>query len=115
MRVRCKRFPPIEKDMKMVLAHCGSLFLDPRSLAEARGPAAPRTARKGETVPPNARRLPRGGVRLRSSPSMSVCAFVVCVAQVYHEMVVLEHLHTRAEFSVGTTVEAISKPALEMF
>jgi protein arginine N-methyltransferase 7 len=34
MRVRCRRFPPIEKDMKMVLAHCGSLFLDPASLSE---------------------------------------------------------------------------------
>ena len=34
MRVRCKRFPPIEKDMKMVLAHCGSLFLDPAALAD---------------------------------------------------------------------------------
>ncbi len=34
MRVRCRRFPPIEKDMKMVLAHCGSLFLDPTSLAD---------------------------------------------------------------------------------
>ena len=34
MRVRSKRFPPIEKDMKMVLAHCGSLLLDPATLAE---------------------------------------------------------------------------------
>ena len=34
MRVRCKRFPPIEKDMKMVLAHCGSLFLDPAALSQ---------------------------------------------------------------------------------
>ncbi len=35
MRVRCGRFPPIEKDLRMVLAHCGSLFLDPAALAEA--------------------------------------------------------------------------------
>jgi protein arginine N-methyltransferase 7 len=35
MRVTCRRFPPIEKDLRMVLAHCGSLFLDPASLAEA--------------------------------------------------------------------------------
>ncbi|GHP04547.1 hypothetical protein PPROV_000330100 [Pycnococcus provasolii] len=34
MRLRCKRFPPIEKDMKMMLAHAGSLFLDPAVLAE---------------------------------------------------------------------------------
>jgi protein arginine N-methyltransferase 7 len=34
MRVRCGRFPPIEKDMRMVLAHCGSLFLDPEALAD---------------------------------------------------------------------------------
>lgn len=34
MRVRCRRFPPIEKDMRLVLAHCGSLFLDPGALAE---------------------------------------------------------------------------------
>jgi protein arginine N-methyltransferase 7 len=34
MRLKCKRFPPIEKDMKMVLAHCGSLFLDPAILCE---------------------------------------------------------------------------------
>jgi hypothetical protein len=32
MRVKSRRFPSIEKDMKMVLAHCGSLFLDPASL-----------------------------------------------------------------------------------
>ena len=29
MRLRCKRFPPIEKDLKMVLAQCGSLYLEP--------------------------------------------------------------------------------------
>ena len=29
MRLKCKRFPPIEKDMKMVLAQCGALYLDP--------------------------------------------------------------------------------------
>jgi protein arginine N-methyltransferase 7 len=34
MRVRCRRFPPIEKDMRMVLSHCGSLFLDPEALAD---------------------------------------------------------------------------------
>ncbi|KAK3259597.1 hypothetical protein CYMTET_31413 [Cymbomonas tetramitiformis] len=34
MRLKCKRFPPIEKDMKMILAHCGSLFLDPQVLAD---------------------------------------------------------------------------------
>lgn len=33
-RVKSKRFPPIEKDMRMVLAHCGSLLLDPASLEE---------------------------------------------------------------------------------
>ena len=27
MRLKGKRFPPIEKDMKMILAHCGNLFL----------------------------------------------------------------------------------------
>lgn len=35
MRCRSGRFPPIEKDINMVLAHCGSLFLDPASLEEA--------------------------------------------------------------------------------
>lgn len=34
MRLRCKRFAPIEKDMKMILAHCGNLFLEPRSLTD---------------------------------------------------------------------------------
>jgi type III protein arginine methyltransferase len=34
MRCRSGRFPSIEKDMKMVLAHCGSLFLDPGALQE---------------------------------------------------------------------------------
>ena len=34
MRLRCKRFAPIEKDMKMILAHCGNLFVEPRSLTE---------------------------------------------------------------------------------
>lgn len=36
-RVRCRRFPPIEKDMRMVLAHCGSLLLDPDALQEVGG------------------------------------------------------------------------------
>ena len=35
-RVRSRRFPPIEQDMKMVLAHCGSLFLEPGALQEVR-------------------------------------------------------------------------------
>ena len=35
-RVKCGRFPPIEKDMRMVAAHCGSLFLDPASLAQVK-------------------------------------------------------------------------------
>ncbi len=39
MRVKSRRFPSIEKDMKMVLAHCGSLLLDPASLCQARPPA----------------------------------------------------------------------------
>ena len=34
MRVKSGRFPSIERDMKMVLAHCGSLFLDPASLMQ---------------------------------------------------------------------------------
>ena len=38
MRVKSKRFPTIEKDMKMVLAHCGSLFLDPASLMQVTVP-----------------------------------------------------------------------------
>lgn len=33
-RVKSRRFPPIEKDMRMVLAHCGSLLLDPAALQE---------------------------------------------------------------------------------
>ncbi|DBA83709.1 TPA: hypothetical protein ACH3X1_006247 [Trebouxia sp. C0004] len=34
MRVRSNRFPSIEKDMKMLQAHCGSLLLDPAVLAQ---------------------------------------------------------------------------------
>ena len=34
MRVKSRRFPSIEKDMKMVLAHCGSLLLDPTALCQ---------------------------------------------------------------------------------
>lgn len=34
MRVKSGRFPTIEKDLKMLLAHSGSLFLDPAALAE---------------------------------------------------------------------------------
>jgi protein arginine N-methyltransferase 7 len=34
MRLRSKRFPPIEKEMKMILAHCGNLFLDPATISE---------------------------------------------------------------------------------
>lgn len=33
-RVKSRRFPPIEKDMGMVLAHCGSLLLDPAAVQE---------------------------------------------------------------------------------
>ena len=32
MRAGSGRFPSIEKDMQMVLAHCGSLFLDSAQL-----------------------------------------------------------------------------------
>ena len=34
MRLKSKRFPPIEKDMKMMLANCGNLFLDPEVISE---------------------------------------------------------------------------------
>ena len=34
MRLKSKRFPPIEKDMKMMLANCGNLFLDPAVITE---------------------------------------------------------------------------------
>lgn len=144
MRVRCKRFPPIEKDMKMILAHCGSLFLDPRSLAEARlGPSSSHLCASSSSR--CRRRCPSYWRRLlllvaSSPPACSPAAVVamnmkgvawwvvpfvvdlrccgngnVRVAQVYHELVVLEHLHTRAEVSVGASVEAISKPLLELF
>jgi hypothetical protein len=36
-RVRSRRFPPIESDMRMVLAHCGPLLLDPAALQEVGG------------------------------------------------------------------------------
>ena len=39
MRVRSQRFPSIEKDMQMLVAHCGSLFLDPAVLAKVTYPA----------------------------------------------------------------------------
>lgn len=35
MRCRSGRFPSIEKDINMVLAHCGSLFLEPESVTQA--------------------------------------------------------------------------------
>ena len=38
MRVKCKRFPPIERDMKMILAHSGNLFLDLGCLSEVPTP-----------------------------------------------------------------------------
>jgi len=65
MRCKSKRFPSIEKDMKMALAHCGSLLLDPAALQD-----------------------------------------------VYHEMVVLERLHSTPEFSPGASLEAVTRPAL---
>ena len=34
MRLKSRRFPPIEKEMKMILAHRGNLFLDPEVIAE---------------------------------------------------------------------------------
>jgi protein arginine N-methyltransferase 7 len=34
-RCRSGRFPPIEGDVRMVLAHSGSLFLDPGAVQEA--------------------------------------------------------------------------------
>ena len=33
-RVKSQRFPSIEKDMKMVLSHCGSLLLDSAALCQ---------------------------------------------------------------------------------
>ena len=35
-RCRSGRFPSIEEDMKIVLAHCGSLQLDPAVLLKVR-------------------------------------------------------------------------------
>ncbi|KAI8104703.1 hypothetical protein M9434_003256 [Picochlorum sp. BPE23] len=35
MRCKSNRFPSIEKDITMVLAHCGSLFLNPETVQEA--------------------------------------------------------------------------------
>lgn len=37
MRVKSRRFPPIEEDMRMVLAHCGSLILDTAALQQVPG------------------------------------------------------------------------------
>ena len=34
MRLQSKRFPPIEKEMRMILAHCGNLFGDPATIAD---------------------------------------------------------------------------------
>ena len=34
LRTRSQRFSSIEKDMQMLVAHCGSLFLDPATLAQ---------------------------------------------------------------------------------
>lgn len=70
MRVRSKRFPPIEKDMKMILAHCGSLFLDPKSLAEVRAqataPVVVSSAQGRRCLPANGWMRRRGG-RLTTS------------------------------------------------
>lgn len=38
MRVNSGRFPSIEEDMRMVLAHCGSLLLDPAALCQVDQP-----------------------------------------------------------------------------
>ena len=57
MRVKSKRFPTIEKDMKMVLAHCGSLFLDPASLMQV---IVPYVVQDVLTCPP-AQMLAKGG------------------------------------------------------
>ena len=35
MRCKSNRFPSIDKDITMVLAHCGSLFLNPETVQEA--------------------------------------------------------------------------------
>ena len=45
-RVRSRRFPSIELDMKMVLAHCGSLLLDPAAVQEVRPQALPLLGRE---------------------------------------------------------------------
>ena len=50
MRVKSGRFPSIEKDMKMVLAHCGSLCLDPASLLQVRCMLAHPTAACGRWI-----------------------------------------------------------------
>ena len=46
MRVKSRRFPTIEKDMKMVLAHCGSLFLDPALLMQVSSAAYQHKSKK---------------------------------------------------------------------
>ena len=35
-----------------------------------------------------------------------------CAVQVYHELVVLERMHRRPEFSPGASLEAVTRPPL---
>lgn len=37
-----------------------------------------------------------------------------CAVQVYHEMVVLERLHTNPRFSPGASLEALTRPPLRL-
>ncbi len=59
MRVKSQRFPTIEKDLKMVLAHCGSLFLDPAALSEVCPPALHAGLQPGCDRPSEMAGLPR--------------------------------------------------------
>ena len=116
-RVRSRRFPSIELDMKMVLAHCGSLLLDPAAVQEVR----PRRRRRllllllscfcclqGTRPEPHT-----PGCRLIKTPALPA---VPCCRrlQVYHEMVVLERMHQAPEFSPGASLEALTRRPLRM-
>lgn len=146
MRVKSGRFPSIEKDMKMVLAHCGSLFLDPASLWQVRQhPSAIHpvcmfllaACSYKEccnyytiilSIPAVAPLSPEccllygkeysaaSGVIVAGVEDVVTALLKIAILelQVYHEVVVLERIHTNPHFSPGVSLEALTRPPLHL-
>ena len=110
MRVKSRRFPTIEKDMKMVLAHCGSLYLDPAFLMQVRFTGYSSTSMHLQIVHVQINLSLRSWVYASGTHRH----MPVVGAQVYHEMVVMERIHQNQIYSPGVSLEGLTRPPLRL-